>query len=152
MKLAEALLLRSEHRAKVDQLESRICNNAKVQEDMKPDEDPNQLLKELLTLHDNMATLIQQINVTNQTTMINDDLSVTDAIVLRESCRRKMEALHRVYDSASQRDFRLTRTEIKMNVVINLSDIQKKIDELSKEIRILDTTIQEKNWLTDLID
>ena len=152
MKLAEALLLRSEHRAKVDKLESRIYNNAKVQEDMKPDEDPNQLLKELLTLHDNMATLIQQINVTNQTTMINDDLSVTDAIVLRESCRRKMEALHRVYDSASQRDFRLTRTEIKMNVVINLSDIQKKIDELSKEIRILDTTIQEKNWLTDLID
>lgn len=152
MKLAEALLIRSEYRAKVDQLESRIYNNAKVQEDMKPDEDPNQLLKELLTLHDNMATLIQQINVTNQTTMINDDLSVTDAIVLRESCRRKMEALHRVYDSASQRDFRLTRTEIKMNVVINLSDIQKKIDELSKEIRILDTTIQEKNWLTDLID
>lgn len=91
MKLAEALLLRSEYRAKVDQLESRIYNNAKVQEDMKPDEDPNQLLVELLTLHDNMATLIQQINVTNQTTMISDHLSVTDAIVLRESCRRKLK-------------------------------------------------------------
>lgn len=151
MKLAEALLLRADYRNTLAQLESRIVNNSKVQEDMIPDENPQTLLEEMSALYDETAQLVQRINLTNQSTMLNDKMSLTDAIVLRETTRQKHQSLMRIHAQASERDFRLTRTEIKMTTVIDIAELQKDIDALAKQIRVLDTAIQEKNWLTPLL-
>nr|WP_164997123.1 hypothetical protein [Clostridium minihomine] len=52
MKLAEALLLRSEYQKKLENLQSRIMVNLKVQEDDKPHENPEELLKEAFDLNE----------------------------------------------------------------------------------------------------
>lgn len=36
-------------------------------------------------------------------------------------------------------------------IIINVSELQKECDVLSKEYRELDMKIQEKNWLTELM-
>lgn len=151
MKLAEALLLRSDYRISLSQMEGRIINNTKVQEDMVPDENPQTLLKEMLDLYDTNAELVQRINRTNQGTYLNETMSLTDGIVLRETLRQKYQSLLRVHSQATERDYRLTRTEIKMNVVLDVTSVQKEIDALAKQIRELDSAIQEKNWLTELL-
>jgi len=47
MKLAEALILRSDLQKRIEQLRHRLTNNAKVQEGDAPAEKPEALLKEL---------------------------------------------------------------------------------------------------------
>ena len=47
MKLAEALTLRGDLQKRAAQLQTRLHNNAKVQEGESPAEDPRQLLAEL---------------------------------------------------------------------------------------------------------
>ena len=65
MKLAEALLLRAEYQTKIANLQGRILSNLKVQEDEKPLENPQDLIKELLEINDNLGVLIQKINKKN---------------------------------------------------------------------------------------
>lgn len=151
MKLAEALLQRSDMREKLNQIEYRITMNSKVQEDMEPGEDPNKLIKEFIETNSQMTALVQRINKTNQYTMLNDDQSLSDAIVLRESLKRQYSSLLSIQAQASEKDYRLTRTEIKMTLALDLKNTQKLIDNLAKEIRLVDSSIQEKNWLTELI-
>ena len=47
---------------------------------------------------------------------------------------------------------RLTRSEIKFVVTINVQELNKKIDSLAKAYRELDAKIQQFNWLIDLIE
>src|SRR5436309_911216 len=44
-----------------------------------------------------------------------------------------------------------TRNEIRWLPTIDVADIQRQIDTLAQSYRLLDTQIQEANWLTDLI-
>ena len=50
MKLAEALLLRSDQQKKIISLKQRINANVLVQDGDKPSEDPNELLKQVFAL------------------------------------------------------------------------------------------------------
>lgn len=47
MKLAQALILRSDTQKRIEQLKVRLLSNAKTQENESPSEDPKLLLKEL---------------------------------------------------------------------------------------------------------
>ena len=47
MKLAEALILRADCQKRIQQLETRLTNNAMVQDGEAPAEDPSQLRSEL---------------------------------------------------------------------------------------------------------
>ena len=68
MKLANALSLRSELQTRIRQLESRLDNNALVQEGESPAEDPMELLRELEEDYAQLEELIARINRTNSTT------------------------------------------------------------------------------------
>ncbi|WP_215900595.1 DIP1984 family protein, partial [Acinetobacter baumannii] len=50
MKLAEALLLRSDQQKKIISLKQRINANVLVQDGDQPSEDPNELLKQVFSL------------------------------------------------------------------------------------------------------
>ena len=65
MKLANALSLRSELQTRIRQLESRLDNNALVQEGESPAEDPMELLRELEEDYAQLEELIARINRTN---------------------------------------------------------------------------------------
>ena len=72
MKLAEALILRADLQKRIDQLRVRLNNNAKVQENDEPSENPEELLNELDNNINQLKILIKQINKTNCVTVSND--------------------------------------------------------------------------------
>ena len=67
MKLANALSQRAELQTRIHQLESRLYNNAQVQEGEQPAEDPEELLRELEENYTRLEDLISAINRTNST-------------------------------------------------------------------------------------
>jgi len=150
MKLAEALLLRSEYRAKLENLQHRLMSNIKVQENDKPLENPQNLIEESFELSEKLCELIKQINARNNTTKLEDGLTLAEAIVHRDMVMKKRNILSAIANKATEKDYRLSHSEIKMNVIIPVADTQKQIDSLSKEYRELDTKIQALNWTTDL--
>ncbi len=64
MKLAEALLLRSDLQKKVASLREGIVANAVVQEGDKPHEAPDQLMKEAFGVLAKLETLVSNVNTT----------------------------------------------------------------------------------------
>ena len=53
-------------------------------------------------------------------------------------------------DNANVRSDRFSRNEIKFVRTIDVAELQKKIDDLSKGLRELDVKLQQANWSTEL--
>lgn len=149
MKLAEALQERSDLSLHIEQLRSRLSDNATVQEGERPAEDPNALLAELNDCITKLEHLIAQINLANSHTKVGE-LTLTDLLAKRDSLNLRIEAYHQLISNASRLAQRATRTEIKILSAVNVPELQKEADALSKELRKVDNTIQETNWLTTL--
>ncbi len=150
MKLAEALLLRSEYQQKIENLHSRILANLKVQENDKPLESPQELMMELFELSEQLCALIKKINARNNTAALPTGQTLSEALVERDMLLKKRNVLASVANRAMERDYRLTHAEVKMNVTVSVEDTQKQVDALSKQFRELDTIIQGLNWTTEL--
>ena len=150
MKLAEALLLRSEYQKKIDNLQHRIMINLKVQENEKPHEEPNSLLAESMKLNDDLCLLIKKINKRNNEIKLSNGQTLSDALADRDMLIKKRQLLSSITSNTSERDYRLTHTEIKMLITMDIGAIQKEIDSLSQQYRQLDTQIQGQNWIVDL--
>ena len=84
MKLANALSQRSELQTRIRQLESRLNNNALVQEGEQPAEDPMELLAELEADYARLEELISAINRTNNSTRMEG------GEIGRASCRERV--------------------------------------------------------------
>ena len=149
MKLAEALQERSDLSLHISQLRSRLSDNATVQEGEKPAEDPKTLLTELNRCIDQQEQLIAQINLTNSRTVVNGK-TLTEWLAKRDSLQLSIEAYHGLISDGSRLAQRASRTEIKILSAVDVPALQKKADQLSKELRKVDNTIQETNWLTEL--
>ena len=67
MKLAEALIMRSDCQKRIAQLKSRLLANARVQENEAPAERPEDLIKELELVSEQLVDLVKRINRTNST-------------------------------------------------------------------------------------
>lgn len=152
MKLAEALILRADYQKKVQQLKQRLINIVKIQEGENPAEDPQVLMTELEEIVKNLTTLIQKINVTNCQNFLQKNVTLADSLAQRDLLSLKRGVYQSLLDNASQSINRYSRSEIKYITTIDGAEIQKKVDQLSKEYRELDTLIQAKNWNTELID
>lgn len=151
MKLAEALILRSDLQKRLEQIRGRLYNNVLTQEGELPSEDPNVLLKEFISTQEELTSIIKRINNTNNNTPFNDTMMLSDALVERDALMQMRSILSNAAEQASQRQDRYSRTEIKYVSTINIQEFQEKADNLSKEHRILDTKIQGLNWNVDLI-
>lgn len=152
MKLAEALILRSDLQKKIQELRFRLRNVIKIQEGEEAAENPSDLFRELNGVLEQFESLVQRINKTNSQTEYGEGMTITDALARREKLQLKRGVLSDVMDTASIRYDRSSRTEIKFITTVDISALQKQIDELAKEHRQLDTRIQELNWTTELIE
>lgn len=150
MKLAEALLLRSEYQKKIDNLSQRILNNLKVQENDKPYENPETLLAEAMKINDEMCVLVKKINQKNTEVKLPNGQTIAEALADRDMLMKKRQLLTSMTNHAGQKDYRLTHAEVKMCVTIDIGEIQKQVDSLSQQFRDLDTMIQGQNWTVDL--
>lgn len=151
MKIAEALIQRADAQKRIEQLRQRLLRSAKVQEDEQPPEDPQELLKEISITIAELTTLIQQINRTNASTQFDDERTLTDALAERDTMMLKRGVLTNLIN-ATQPQTRYGRMEIKEFPTVNVSDIQKQVDDISRQYRELDTTVQQMNWTIDLIE
>lgn len=151
LKLAEALILRSDLQKRLEQIRSRLYNNVLTQEGELPSEDPDLLLKEFISTQEELTDIIKRINNTNNNTPFNDTMMLSDALVERDALMQMRSLLSNAAEQASQRQDRYSRTEIKYVSTINIQEFQKKSDNLSREHRLLDTKIQGLNWNVDLI-
>ena len=152
MKLAEALILRTDSQKRLEQVKHRLLLNAKFQEGESPSEDPKELEIELKHLIKQLKQLIQRVNRTNLLTPFDEQRSLGDALVERDVIGQERKIYSELLDRASVRHDRYSKTEIKFVTSINVKDTQKHVDELSLKFRLLDTRIQELNWLTNLVD
>ena len=151
MKLAEALALRAEMKTKINNIQSRLNNNAKVQEGEKPAENPYTLIAELDSVSDELTNLIKNINYTNCMTVENG-VSLTDMIAKKDVMQKKISVMKNFLSTASSLIDRYSNTEIKVHSTVDVAELQKKVDSMSKELRELDMNIQRINWTIDLIE
>ena len=151
MKLANALSLRAEIQTRIRQLESRLNNNAQVQEGERPAEEPEELLRELEESYAQLERFIAQINRANHETLVGGK-TLSDLLARRECMTGKLNVLRDFLDRASNLTNRRTVGEIKIRSTVNVRELQKQVDRESKELRELDALIQETNWTTELLE
>ena len=151
MKLAQALILRSDTQKRIEQLKVRLLSNAKTQENESPSEDPKLLLKELDKLTSELFTLICSINLTNSSAKF-ESMSLTEMIAKKDALVLKANVLREFATSASQKVDLYSNSEIKILSTVDVSALQKQVDALSKEIRELEMKLQEANWSVDLVE
>lgn len=150
MKLAEALAERSDCQKRLEEIKKRILRSARVQEGEEPAENPDQLLKELQQASERLLALIQSINRTNAKTVFEGNATIADAIAERDVVGKRRDMLAGIGESASTRQDRYTKSEVKFVATISIANLQQQIDQHSKRFRELDTKLQELNWKTDL--
>ena len=150
MKLAEALQERADLDRRVQQLQQRLENNAMVQEGESPAEDPAELLAELDGCIGALEQIVARINLTNCRTTV-EGKSLTQLLARRDALKLKLSAYRSLAQSASHLGHRGMRSEIKWLSTVNVRELQKRVDQLAKELRALDNAIQAANWATELI-
>ena len=150
MKLATALSERADLQRRISELGGRLNNNARVQDGEKPSEDPQELLSELNKDFERLEELIARINHTNNETK-SGDVTLTDLIAKRDCLKQKIGIMRSFLNTASEKISRYSKTEIRILSTVSVSELQKELDKLSKELRETDETIQGVNWTTDLI-
>ncbi len=151
MKLAEALQERADLNRRIEQLRYRLNNNVLVQEGEKPAEDPAALLRELEECLSRLEWLIARINLTNCAVKV-EGKSLTELIARRDVLSLRADAYRRLVEEASQNTHRATRTEIKILSAVDVPALQRQADEASRELRLLDNTLQATNWTSDLME
>ncbi|MDQ0194763.1 DIP1984 family protein [Paenibacillus wynnii] len=152
MRLAEALVMRADCQRKVAQIKQRLGRVIKVQEGEKPSESPTELLDELRWTLDDLAVWVKKINKTNSLSEFDTGISLAEALAERDRIMKYRNILNELLNEASIKQERYSRQEVKFYTTIEIADLQKEVDELSRKYRELDFKIQEKNWSTDLLD
>ena len=147
MKLAEALQERADLNRTIQQLKERLDNNVLVQEG----EQPERLKQELDAAIQRLEYLMARINHTNCQTCV-EGKSLTELIARKDALSLKLRVYKELVYSASQTAYRARNTEIKIKSAISVSDWQAQVDQMAKELRLLDNRLQESNWTTDLME
>ena len=79
-------------------------------------------------------------------------VTLADALAQRDVLKLRGAAYRELAAAASTTQARTTRSEVKFVSTVSVAATQRKADDLAKELRQLDTRIQEADWKTDLLD
>ena len=151
MKLAEALQERADLNRRMDQLKSRLLNNALVQEGEQPAEDPMELLAEYDACAARLEHLMARINLTNAAVRV-DGMALTELMARKDALKLRAVTYRDMVSAASHTAHRATRSEIKIFSAVNVKELQKQADEMARDLRLLDNKLQQANWTVDLME
>ena len=149
MKLAEALLERADLQKRIAQMQGRLIKNAQVQQGETTAEDPQALLEEQEALIGRLEELMTRINLTNASVTVNGE-TLTALLARRDARKMQLQQLRAFLDAASDLYDRARMSEIRILSAVNVSALQKELDQKAKAYRELDARIQEANWTADL--
>lgn len=150
MKLATALSERASLQVRLNELQIRLNANAKVQDGDVPAENPVELIAEKDRILDELENFVTRINLTNSRTEC-DGVTITELISKRDRMKKDVNIMRSFLNNASSKIDRYSKTEILIKSTVDISEYQKKLDVISKELRQIDEKIQELNWTTELI-
>lgn len=155
-KLAEALIQRKDLTQRYQRVLARLQASATVQEGETPPEDPADLLTEARAIAESLKQVTLQINKTNfRAKLAGEDVTLMEAIAERDRLSSERNVYQQLANAAKvsePRGYGVTRHEVKWRPTVDISALQKQIDQLSQRYRELDTRIQEANWLVDLAE
>jgi hypothetical protein len=154
MKLAEALILRSDTQKRYNAVQARAQAVARHQEGEEPPEDANLLLAQAEVMLDELEGLIRRINLTNASATLEDGRLVTAAIAQRDVLKFRRNLMNGVADagSGSADKARQMRSELRYVSAVPVSELRDRANELARKYRELDTQIQEANWRVELVE
>jgi hypothetical protein len=157
MRLAEALAERADAQKRLEQLKARACASARFQEGEEPSEDSLALLTEAEEVLGRLEELIRRINRTNASSELEPSLTITDAIARRDALRMRRRFVADVADAASGQGqghfgMRQLRSELRQVTALDVASLRRRVDDLAREHRELDTRIQQTNWEVDLVE
>lgn len=152
MKLAEALLIRSDMQKKLAQIKARIYNNAKVQEGDIPNEDPNALIIDASQLITELHTLIERIHRTNAIATTDQGQSMLTLLVERDTLEMRHKLLSEAIGATDNEMDRYSHREIKWHVMLPIVELQKQADDIAMKLRKINIVIQANNWQIDLVE
>jgi hypothetical protein len=150
MKLAEALLLRADIQKKLASLQARAQKYTVVQEGERPAEDPNDILTQVTAITGDLHRLVFAINTANLQYKLTSGESITEALAKRDSLVLHHRILVSVVESCTKPVERYGVKEIRWVATIDVPAIQKRIDDMAKQIRELNAAIQEAGWRVEL--
>jgi hypothetical protein len=97
-----------------------------------------------------LEDLIVKINRTNHSIVLQDGRSMIAALAERDMLKKRHELYKSLADSATPRQDRYSKKEIKFLSSVNVAEIQQKSDDIARSYRLLDMAIQETNWTHEL--
>lgn len=150
MKLAEALQERADLNRRLQQLRGRLGRNATAQEGEEPAEDPAQLLAEADSCTARLEELMARINLTNSTARVGEE-TLTQLIARRDALTLRISLYRDLLDSASDLAARVSRREIKIYSTVDVRTLQKRVDDMSRDLRLTDNALQQANWTVELL-
>src|SRR6185436_15577667 len=130
----------------------RINQNALIQEGTSPSEDPNTLLLDMDRTLADFIGLVKRINRTNAATQFDETRTMTDALADRDMLHTEHNFLTGLAQAAVHSYNRYTKSEIRYLATVDVAELQKRIDDISRRIRELNTEIQAMNWQIELVD
>ena len=152
MKLAEALLIRSDMQKKLAQIKGRIRSNVKVQEGDTPSEDPNALMIEASQIITELSILIERIHRTNAIATTDKGQSMLTLLVERDTLEMRHKLLTEAIEATGSEVDRYSPREIKWRVMVSVADLQKQADDIAMKLRKINIVIQANNWQIDLVE
>jgi hypothetical protein len=158
MRLAEALMERSDLQRRVESLRSRIQASARYQEGEDPAEHAAALLVEAVETVDRLAGLVTRINLTNTAARLDDGTPLTSALARRDALRTRHGILVDAADAASGRGGggsyapRQMRSELRQIAALAIREVRDRADDTARELRELDARIQRANWEVELVE
>jgi hypothetical protein len=135
---------------KLASLRERIASNAVVQENVKPHEDANTLIKEAVGVLDETEKLVLKINTTNLSTRLADGRSLAQVIAVRDTLAQQHAILSTAIAGSKKEPDRYSMKEIKWVATMDVASLQKQSDDLSKQLRLINGLIQETNWKVEI--
>ena len=159
MRLAEALMERSDLQRRVESMRSRIQASARYQEGEDPAEDAEALLAEAIGTVELLAALVTRINLTNTAARLDDGTPLTAALARRDALRSRHAILTSAADAASGRTGgaaagyapRQLRSELRQIAALPIREIRDRAYDAAKALRELDARIQRANWEVELV-
>ena len=152
MKLAEALLIRSDMQKKLAQIKGRIRNNVKVQDGDTPSEDPNTLMIDASQIITELSVLIERIHRTNAIAKTDTGQSMLTLLVERDTLEMHHKLLIETIEATASETDRYSHREIKWNIMVSVAGLQKQADDIAMKLRKINIVIQANNWQIDLIE
>lgn len=154
MLLAEALRERADAQRQLATLRDRIADAARFTEGEEPAENATELLAEAEAVVDRLAELILLINRSNLEAALSDGRTLTAALAERDALRTRFGLFKAAADAAAGRRgfFRSGRQELRTFAALDVTDLQRRADDVARQIRELDLAIEQVNFATEIAE